>query len=134
MHTIKNECSILSPPPLGEKIPWGVGKLVSDVSAESLSENDVEANASSDVPSAVSKSVASPSVLSASQQASKPMASASSQVIGQVSVRAATASPSVASARKGNVSEVRSMSNAQPLVSLTMVGGVVSLAVGLFLF
>lgn len=122
--------------PLGEKIPWGVGKLVSDVSSESIGEKDAEADASSAVPSspASKTAAASPSALSASQQASKPMAAASSQVNGQVSVRAATASPSVASSRKGNVSEMKSTSNAQPFVSLTMVGGVASFVVGLFLF
>ncbi|KAI8333719.1 hypothetical protein BC941DRAFT_336525, partial [Chlamydoabsidia padenii] len=81
--------------PTGEKIPWGVGKLVAD--GASTSDEDVVSDAALSSPVNVSKTAAMASPSAASQQmVSKPMVASSSSI-----VQAAT--PSIASARKGNV-------------------------------
>ncbi|ORZ23546.1 hypothetical protein BCR42DRAFT_433207 [Absidia repens] len=122
----KQEVPENSAQPSGEKIPWGVGKLVSgDDAAAMASSPSASADAGKSNPSA------SPSA-SAASMASKP-ASAS-----QSNARSASASPSSpATAHKGNAKpeekKLTADATIQSVGSFTMVGALVSSIVALFL-
>ncbi|CAO3591393.1 unnamed protein product [Absidia cylindrospora] len=116
----KQEVPENSVQPTGEKIPWGVGKLVTGDAAASLASSpSSSADAKKNNPSA------SPSAVSL---ASKPAS------VSQSNTRSASASPS---AHKGNAKpeEKKLMSDAtiQSVGSFTMVGAFVSSIVALIL-
>ncbi|SAM01728.1 hypothetical protein [Absidia glauca] len=125
----KQETPENSSQPSGEKIPWGVGKLVSGSTPSTSEDDEIVAESLASASSA-------PSVRASAE--SHPLSSSAAMPSASLS-NSVHASPSaISSVRKGDasvsVSKPMSDATSQHLASFTIVGAFVSSVVGLFLF
>ncbi|CAO3591242.1 unnamed protein product [Absidia cylindrospora] len=129
----KQEVPENSAQPNGEKIPWGTGKLVTDVSSASSSSSEGSANV-------VDKSNASapPSTATPSAPANHGSKSMNTACASASNAHSASASPSNASARKGNISASQKKQTSDAIshtsVAFPLVGAFISSTVGWLLF